>query len=386
MKILILRTTPNKLDLSTYNLQEFGLAKALIRKGHQCDVAYYCGNEKDHAQEIQFDGNKKLKVLWLQGFGFLYEGFFPSLGKHIKNYDIVQVGGYVGFTSCWLNIFAKRKTVNYNGLYYCKENKGDIKKAKVFDYTLLPWQGKNTMIVATKSVLATKYLRDKGIKNVETIGVGLDLDNLLKRTDDINEHPFVEKLKEEKRSKYLLYIGTLEQRRNILFLLEVFKKVLDQMPTCKLVLIGKGKAAYTQKCFALMDTLGIKTNIIYCEKIEQRYMPDVYQLCDAFLLPTSYEIFGMVLLEAMYYGLPVFTTYNGGSSTLMNGSNGIIIDNLLVDEWASSIDKILSDEKLCRTMSDNARQTIVEGYMWDTLADRFLEVYQRRINGIHESR
>ena len=41
MKILILRTTPNEVSLNTYNLQEIGLAKSLIRKGHICDVAYY---------------------------------------------------------------------------------------------------------------------------------------------------------------------------------------------------------------------------------------------------------------------------------------------------------------------------------------------------------
>lgn len=57
-------------------------------------------------------------------------------------------------------------------------------------------------------------------------------------------------------------------------------------------------------------------------------MPTVYQSCDAFSLPTRYEIFGMVLLEAMYYGLPTFTTYNGGSSTLMNQENGIIINSI----------------------------------------------------------
>ena len=48
MKVLILRVTPNKMNMSSYNLQEIGLAKALIRRGIECDVAYYCGKEEDH--------------------------------------------------------------------------------------------------------------------------------------------------------------------------------------------------------------------------------------------------------------------------------------------------------------------------------------------------
>lgn len=88
--------------------------------------------------------------------------------------------------------------------------------------------------------------------------------------------------------------------------------------------------------------LGIKNRVIYKESLEQKYMPTVYQLCDAFSLPTRYEIFGMVLLEAMYYGLPTFTTYNGGFSTLMNQENGVIINSMDVNEWSKKIIQVLT--------------------------------------------
>lgn len=381
VKILILRTTPNKMTLKNYNLQEIGLAKALIRKGHQCDVGYYCGKEKDHIQEISFDENRVLKVLWLHGFGTLYEGVYPSLGKYIKNYDIIQVGGYVGLTSCWLNIFAKDKTVNYNGLYYCEDNAGDIKKARVFDKTLLKLQDKKNMVVATKSVLATNYLKSKGIENVFTVGVGLDLDNLTRNTADIQNNEFADAIRNSVFSKKLLYIGVLEERRNIPFLLETFKKTSEKLPGVGLVLIGKGKAEYVSMCMRKIEELGIKDKVIYRESLEQKYMPAVYQACDAFLLPTRYEIFGMVLLEAMYYGLPVFTTYNGGSSTLMNEENGIIVNSFDINMWSEKIVEILADEKKSKIIGTVAHQTIAENYTWDALADKFLKVYFMRING-----
>lgn len=381
MKILIVRTSPTRINLNTYNLQEIGLAKALIRKGHSCDVVYYCGKEKDHIQQIQFDGDRQLNILWLHGYGTAQEGIFPSLRKYAPNYDIIQVGGYVGLTSCWLNRRFPNKVVNYQGPYYCEANKGDIRKAKIWDTTLLPLSNRKNMVVATKSVLAADYIRSKGITDVTTIGVGLDPDNILADGDEGAEHEFVQQLRAGKGSgKYLLYIGVLEERRNIHFLLRVFRQVLDRMPECKLVLIGRGKQPYVDSCLALMKELGIEDRVIRRERLEQKYMKAVYETCDAFLLPTRYEIFGMVLLEAMYFGLPVFTTYNGGSSTLMTRENGIVIPELDQDVWTERICGVLEDPEVRDRIGKNAKQTIARGYTWDALVEQFLEVYQSRLD------
>lgn len=384
MKILIVRPSPNKMNVNTYNLQEIGLAKALVRKGCVCDVMYYCGNEKDHIEKIVFDENKSLNILWLHGKGILREGIYPSLKKYVPNYDIVQVGGYVGLTSCWLNRKYPEKIVNYQGPYYYKANQGDIKKAAVFDRLLLPLQKKKNMVVATKSILATNYIKDKGIENVTTIGVGLDLDNLLRDSENIEENEFIKEIKEIKNSTLFLYIGVLEERRNILFLLEVFQKVSKQIENSKLIIIGKGKQNYVAMCKEKLIELGLENDVIYREKLEQKYMPAIYQASDAFLLPTRYEIFGMVLLEAMYYGLPVFTTYNGGSSTLINNENGIIIENTDCNEWSKKIVKVLSDKKECDAIGEKAHRTVEKNYTWDALANKFLSVYEKRLRNTNE--
>ena len=384
MKVLIVRPSPNKMNVNTYNLQEIGLAKALVRKGCVCDVMYYCGNEKDHIEKIVFDENKSLNILWLHGKGILREGIYPSLKKYVPNYDIVQVGGYVGLTSCWLNRKYPEKIVNYQGPYYYKANQGDIKKAAVFDRLLLPLQKKKNMVVATKSILATNYIKDKGIENVTTIGVGLDLDNLLRDSESIEENEFIKEIKEIKNSTLFLYIGVLEERRNILFLLEVFQKVSKQIENSKLIIIGKGKQNYVAMCKEKLIELGLENDVIYREKLEQKYMPAIYQASDAFLLPTRYEIFGMVLLEAMYYGLPVFTTYNGGSSTLINNENGIIIENTDCNEWSEKIVKVLSDKKECDALGEKAHRTVEKNYTWDALANKFLSVYEKRLRNTNE--
>lgn len=382
MKILIVRTTPNKVNLNTYNLQGIGLAKALIRKGHQVDVAYYGGREKDHFQTLTFDDGLSLNILWWHGWGMFYEGIFPSLKKYVNDYDLVQVTGYVGIISWWLNTHIQDKVVNYNGPYFYEKNRGDILKAKIWDNTLLKLSHRKNMMVITKSKLSEEYMHSKGIDDVTTIGVGLDTSNILAETEGLYEQEFVKRLFDSKGSnKYLLYIGVLEERRNIPFLLEVFAKVLEQNPDYKLVMIGKGKEEYCQMVEQKIDELCLRKSIIMTSRLDQKYMKAVYEVCDAFLLPTRYEIFGMVLLEAMYFGLPVFTTHNGGSGTLMTSENGIVIDELDARKWADKIIEVMENSDKRKKIGENAEKTIKERYTWDALADRFLEVYQRRLGG-----
>ena len=137
-------------------------------------------------------------------------------------------------------------------------------------------------------------------------------------------------------------------------------------------------------CKEKLIELGLENDVIYREKLEQKYMPAIYQASDAFLLPTRYEIFGMVLLEAMYYGLPVFTTYNGGSSTLINNENGIIIENTDCNEWSKKIVKVLSDKKECDAIGEKAHRTVEKNYTWDALANKFLSVYEKRLRNTNE--
>ena len=87
----------------------------------------------------------------------------------------------------------------------------------------------------------------------------------------------------------------------------------------------------------------------------------------------------MVILEAMYFGLPVYTTYNGGSSTLITEENGIVIKNFNKDEWTQKIVSVIDNCELANTISENAHRMIVENYTWDALADKFLSVYQKRL-------
>jgi glycosyltransferase involved in cell wall biosynthesis len=89
----------------------------------------------------------------------------------------------------------------------------------------------------------------------------------------------------------------------------------------------------------------------------------------------------MVLLEAMYFGVPVVTTFNGGSSTVIeDGKTGIVIDQLDTGLWSRRILELLADSELRQEIIVRANRLIEEKYTWDALAEKFLSVYQSRLD------
>ena len=91
MKILIIRTFPGYMNVrkNTYNIQEIGLAKALIRKGHICDIVFWT-DKSPETVSYKFDGDKELKIFYLNGKNILNNAIYKDLDELIAKYDIIQ--------------------------------------------------------------------------------------------------------------------------------------------------------------------------------------------------------------------------------------------------------------------------------------------------------
>lgn len=381
MKILLVRSSSGYVNVKNahYNIQETGLAKAFNRRGHQCDVVFW-GGKKEEVIEIEYDKGKTFKVFYLKAYDFLKNGVYKGLTELSKDYDIVHCGGYDQLESWLLSKKIPEKLVVYHGTYYSDFNKGYNKKCEVIDKVFLPRYKKENIYFDTKSNLSAEFLKERELKNVYSVGVGIDLERLQAR--EMLESSLSTRLQSLKQDgkKIIMYVGRIEARRNIIFLLDVFKAVHGKDKSTKLLIVGRGGKEYKDKCFGHAKEIGIEDAIIYEEYIDQKYLPLVYSCADAFLLPTIYEIFGMVMLEAMYFGAPVVTTYNGGSDMLIdNNENGIIIDVFDVEEWKNSILSLLNDFEKKNKIVKKARIKIENEFTWDALVDKFIGVYEKRL-------
>lgn len=374
MKILIIRPYPTVMNVKNYNAQEVGMAKAFMKLGHKCDIVYYNGNNEPHIDVIKTRYGD-LKIIWPKSYCILGNGIIKGIRKLSNDYDSILLAEYDQLLCWYFYTFSKNKKYKvfiYHGQYDTNISKKHIIKQKFFDLFLLhKFNTKNVMVFA-KSDLAKKSLVNKGFKNVFVTGVGIDTTRFIEnRNTDLE---FVENLKKQKgKSKYLLYIGVLEPRRNIIFLCDVFKKILDKNKDVKLVMIGKGKKEYVETCFDYMKSKGISDRIIYKDSMSQSDLSEIYAICDIFCLPTKYEIFGMVLLESMYFKLPIVTSLNGGSSTLIkNDKFGLVIKSFNENVWADEICSLLDDNKRLEEIAKNAYKLVNERFNWDNIIVNYL--------------
>ena len=379
MKILIIRTYPDELNIKNYNCQELGLAKALVKKDNICDIVLYKKKNENYEEEIIVDDRKKIHIYYLKAKKFLKNVLFEKrdLKNIIENYDIVQVAEYDQIGNIQIKKIAK-KMIIYHGPYSSKFTKGYNLKCKISDFIyLFNKDYKNTPCIA-KSKLAEEFLRKKGFENVNTIGVGLDNARF---NEKVNKSPKILELENEKKDenlRYLLYIGKIERRRNTLFLINLLHEINKTKNNVKLILIGKGESDYIEEVKKEVEKYKLNDKIIYIEKMQQEELSNIYKISDIFLLPTEYEIFGMVLLEAMYFGLPVITTYNGGSSTIIeNGKNGFICSKLDKAEWKEIVCDLLNDTNKLSKISTNGKITIKEKFTWNVIVKDFLKKYER---------
>lgn len=385
MKILIIRNYPTYVDITnnTYNIQEVGLAKALVRKGHTCDIIFWT-DKKEKTVILSVNDKGKVNVFYKRGVTIFKNTIFTGCEDLFDQYDIIQPCEY-NQMQAWL--LAKRRpsqTIIYHGPYYSQFNKRYNLMCKFFDIFFLRTYIKKDTRFFVKSDLAKEFLVKKGVnfRNISTVGVGIDIE-MLSGGDAEYTDSMYQTMKRDTSNLKMLYIGRFEKRRNIPFIIEVFEKILAYNKDSSLYMIGSGNRENMKNFFKLLENKSLNNKVYWKEKLEQKNISNIYKMTDFFLLPTEYEIFGMVILEAMNYGNIVITTKNGGSSTLIqNGKNGIICDNRNASIWAKKIVGILKNPTLKRKMQQEAAETIANKYTWDHLTNNFLEQYNIKLNSV----
>jgi glycosyltransferase involved in cell wall biosynthesis len=144
--------------------------------------------------------------------------------------------------------------------------------------------------------------------------------------------------------QYLLYVGTIEERKNLLTIIRALHEHQIDIP---LVAVG-GKTPYFEKISSYMTEQQVK-NIHFHHHIDNADLPGIYQQSEAFIYPSSYEGFGIPVLEALNSGVPVITS-KGGCLEETAGEGGMLVEPGDVDALAAAIQNVLSDSALRKDM------------------------------------
>lgn len=148
---------------------------------------------------------------------------------------------------------------------------------------------------------------------------------------------------------------------------------LSQVTAGKLVFISRTPE---HEYRSLASRLRVADRVVFAGPTRQ--VERFYAAADAFLLPTHYDSFAMVLLEAMASALPVVVSREAGAAELIeHGVNGLLLENFRdIQELASYMTLLAENKELARRMGHAARQT-AEAHSWDAAAAATMQVYER---------
>lgn len=173
-------------------------------------------------------------------------------------------------------------------------------------------------------------------------------------------------------SQYILFIGTLEPRKNILNLINGFYEFNRMNKGYTLVIVGK-KGWFYESIFKLVERLNLERDIIFTGFVTTKEKFVLLSGAHSFIYPSIYEGFGLPVLEAITYGIPTITS-KLSSLPEVAGNAALYIDPYNVQNIAETIQAVNCDEKIRRILMFNSEKQKLK-YSWEKTAHLTYSVY-----------
>ncbi len=149
--------------------------------------------------------------------------------------------------------------------------------------------------------------------------------------------------------QFILHVGDLDSRKNVLGLINAFRSVKRKMISHKLVLTGR---KVPKNVIKEIEKLNLNKDVIFTGYVPDEDLPALYNAADLFVYPSIYEGFGLPPLEAMACGTPVITS-NVSSLPEVVGDAGIMVDPYNITNITAAMEQILTDDELKNSLIKN---------------------------------
>jgi phosphatidylinositol alpha-mannosyltransferase len=186
-------------------------------------------------------------------------------------------------------------------------------------------------------------------------------------------YPRLDHLTEDRPT--VLFVGRLEKRKGLRFLLRAWPEVLRRHPEARLVVVGRGRPLEGYRRFAARQGWSPK-DVVFAGYVSDEDLPRYYQAADVFCAPnTGQESFGIVLLEAMAAAVPIVAAdIPGYRDVVTNEREGLLVETKNAGALADAICRLLANPSLRAAMRE-AGQAKALRYDWPRVAGEVLEYY-----------
>jgi len=180
------------------------------------------------------------------------------------------------------------------------------------------------------------------------------------------------KASEETKNPYeILFVGRIEPRKGLQFLIDALPEIKKKFPRAKLTIAGGG-----YKNMKIDIPSGVKDSISFLGFVAPSDLPSVFNRASVFVSPAiSGESFGIVLLEAMSTGTPVIaSSIPGYRCVVEDGKNGLLVSPKDSKDIASKITYLMKNEQLREKLIEGGLESAAR-YSWDVVAKDILDFY-----------
>jgi D-inositol-3-phosphate glycosyltransferase len=186
-------------------------------------------------------------------------------------------------------------------------------------------------------------------------------------------------------NRMILFVGRIEPLKGVDTLIEAMAclQLNEVNHPVHLAIIGGDPSASPEQMTVemarlqkLCDDLGLDQSVLFLGKRDQDKLPYYYSAAEVLVMPSHYESFGMVALEAMACGTPVIASEVGGLAYLVrDGETGFTIPAEEPEMLCEKLSWLLNDEALHQKMSGQAAE-YAQDYAWEKIAKQIVEVYE----------
>ncbi|MGC9505777.1 glycosyltransferase [Baaleninema sp.] len=229
-----------------------------------------------------------------------------------------------------------------------------------------------------------EYVSDKG--NIEIVPCGTNTDHF----GEVDRHTGRTLLGLEPEEKLVLYVGRFDPRKGIETLVRAMAQpqVRDRF-SFRLAIAGGSRPGHKdgderERIEAIVDELNLRDRTTFTGQLSRTELPKYFAAADVCVVPSHYEPFGLVPIEAMASRTPVVASDVGGLKfTVVPEETGLLVPPKDVEGFAEAIARILENPQWRDRLGESGRQRVEEHFSWSSVARQLDRVYQSHLNQLY---
>jgi glycosyltransferase involved in cell wall biosynthesis len=355
-------------DVLGTEYQVFGLSRELVKRGHE---VYIVRRWYNSPKEEEIQGIKVINVASHSipnskvGEAINKVVFSKYAAKEIKRIkpDILNLTGkYSSYSVCKLDIPTVYTTHTIIG-DLLPSDLSPLRRGILGNFHPTQWLEsriyRNCDVMVALNEEHRQYLSNKGYK-VVLIPNGVDIENYTPNYSD---------------KGYIFSAGRIVKSKGIQYLIKAYS-MLDNELQDRFELVIGGFGPEKENLEKLASVYGIKDRVIFISWLSNLDFVRKISDCIVYALPSLYETFGIVILEAMALGKPIIASnIPGPKDVITHGKDGFLFEIETIVELKRYLEILLEDEELRKEMGENARRTVEESYTFEKVADLYIALF-----------